>query len=276
MTAAALARRPRADAALAWRAAAAVAAAAVVYAGKAHYRDATAADLAWILAPTARAVSWAVGGAFAFEPGAGWVSADYRYIIAPSCAGVNFALAAFVAVVLVWLPGVRGPRSAAARVAGAAAVAYAAALAANAVRLSLAIALHLRWIDARGADPAALHRAVGIAVYLAGLAGVTAAARALDRSAARPPAARALAAAIGAYLAIALAVPALRGAAGRPGFARHAAWVLGGCAILAGVAAAAAAIRRLARRGPSESSRPAARSTEAAPAALSSSRGGST
>jgi len=64
---------------------------------------------------------------------------------------------------------------------------------------------------------------------------------------------------IAAYLAITLGLPLANGAAARPGFAGHAAWVVAGCAAIvvlalgAGAAAdlVAAGARRIARRFPS-------------------------
>jgi hypothetical protein len=61
---------------------------------------------------------------------------------------------------------------------------------------------------------------------------------------------------VAAYLAITLGLPLANGAAARPGFAGHAAWVVAGCAaivllaLLAGAARdlAAAGARRIARR----------------------------
>src|SRR5690606_10931072 len=78
-----------------WRIAALAVAAAVIVVGKQFYRDATPADLRWILAPTAKLVSWLSGHAFVYESGQGWINTDVMFVIAPACAGVHFALAAF-------------------------------------------------------------------------------------------------------------------------------------------------------------------------------------
>ena len=94
---------------------------AVVIAGKQYYREATAADLRWILAPTAQLVSWTTGGDFVYEAGPGWVDPQIGFIIAPPCAGVNFALAAFLALALGGLVSVTSARAVALRL-GAAAV----------------------------------------------------------------------------------------------------------------------------------------------------------
>ncbi len=53
---------------------------------------------------------------------------------------------------------------------------------------------------------------------------------------------------LAAYLTITLMLPAINGAAARPEFAAHAAWVLGGCAVAAAIALAAGEVVRLAGR----------------------------
>lgn len=152
-----------------WRIAAAVVALVVVLLGKQFYRDATAADLRWILAPTAQLVSWVSGGHFVYESGAGWIDPHIKFIIAPPCAGLNFALAAFLALALGALPSMTTARATALRLAGAAAVAYVATLVVNTTRIAIAIAMHRGTIDIGGYDRAELHRIEGIVVYLGGL-----------------------------------------------------------------------------------------------------------
>jgi exosortase K len=164
-----------------WQLLAVVIAAAVVVGGKQLYRDASADALGWILAPTARLVSLATGTHFVYEAGAGWIDRAATFVIAPACAGVNFALAAFLALTLGWLAGMCTLRATAARLAGAAALAYAATLAVNTLRIVVALALHRGAIDLGTLDRAVVHRAEGIIVYLCGLCALYALARALDR-----------------------------------------------------------------------------------------------
>lgn len=163
-----------------WQLAALAAAVAVVVAGKQYYRSASAGDLGWILAPTARMVSAVGGGHFAYEAGVGWVDRAAMFIIAPACAGMNFAMAAFLALTVGWLGGMRTLRGTAARLAGAAALAYGATLIVNTSRIVLAIALHDGTIDLGELDRAEVHRAEGIAVYLVGLCALYALARAIE------------------------------------------------------------------------------------------------
>jgi len=53
---------------------------------------------------------------------------------------------------------------------------------------------------------------------------------------------------LAAYVTITLILPAANGAAARPDFAGHAAWVAGGCAVAAAIALAAGEVARLAAR----------------------------
>jgi exosortase K len=160
-----------------WQLVALVVALAVVVIGKHAYRSASAGELGWILAPTARLVSAVSGGHFSYEAGIGWVDRDATFIIAPACAGVNFAMAAFLALTLGWLGGMRTLRGTAGRLAGAAALAYAATLVVNTLRIVIALALHRGAIDVGELDRAEVHRVEGIVVYLGGLCALYALAR---------------------------------------------------------------------------------------------------
>jgi exosortase K len=154
-----------------WPIAGACIALAVIVAAKTYYRTATAGELAWILAPTAKLVSWLSGASFVYEAGPGWIDPQVRFIIAAPCAGLNFAMAAFLALSLGAAPGMRSPRQVATRLAAAAALAYAATLVINTLRITLAVAMHRGTIDvsAFGGNRAELHRIEGIVVYLGGL-----------------------------------------------------------------------------------------------------------
>jgi len=58
---------------------------------KVYYSTATPDELRWILAPTTALVELLSGRSFTFESYAGYMSSDHRFVIAVSCAGVNFA-----------------------------------------------------------------------------------------------------------------------------------------------------------------------------------------
>jgi len=62
---------------------------------KYHYSRAGGDDLVWILSPTARLVEYISGIEFESEAHTGYVNREYRIIIAPSCAGINFLIMVF-------------------------------------------------------------------------------------------------------------------------------------------------------------------------------------
>ena len=132
------------------------------FALKLHYATATADQLRWILTPTTALVEAMTGLTFEFESQAGYLSRERGFLIATSCAGVNFLLTAFLLLTLgrLWrgrlnwhfLPV-------------AAATAYLVTLAANTVRICLALWLLRLPAKSYGWHPAQLHRYEGILVY---------------------------------------------------------------------------------------------------------------
>jgi exosortase K len=142
-----------------WQVAAIAIAAVVVIAGKQYYRSASAGDLAWILAPTAHAVTWLGCGHFVFDAQQGWVDSSLGFAIAPACAGLHFALAAFLALVIGGLSRITDWKSLARTLGAAAVIAYVATLVVNTIRIALAI-------EMRRPD---LHQMEGTLVYLGGL-----------------------------------------------------------------------------------------------------------
>jgi exosortase K len=207
-----------------WRIAAVAAALVVVVVGKQLYRDASPAELRWILAPTAQLVSWVTGHDFLYESGQGWMNTEIMFVIAPACAGVNFALAAFLALVLGSLAGMTDARTTLTRLGRALVLAYAATLVVNTVRIAIAVDMHR----------ADLHRLEGIIVYLVGLCGLYALARALDGRKLR--AFHWFAVPLATYLLITLVMPIANGAARRDDFVRHATTVLAVCFAVAAIA----------------------------------------
>jgi exosortase K len=63
---------------------------------KQFYSTTSADQLKWILMPTTVCVELLSGESFDFESHSGYLSADHRFLIASSCAGVNFLLTAFL------------------------------------------------------------------------------------------------------------------------------------------------------------------------------------
>src|ERR1044071_7299112 len=60
------------------------------------YSSATVDQLRWILWPTTKLVELVTGAQFAFESRAGYMNIEHTFLIAASCAGVNFLITAFV------------------------------------------------------------------------------------------------------------------------------------------------------------------------------------
>ncbi|MEO8841513.1 MAG: exosortase K [Kofleriaceae bacterium] len=194
---------------------------AIVVAGKQYFRSASADDLRWLLAPTARCVSVLTRTHFTHAVGLGYVDRDVNFVIAPVCAGLNFMLAAILALTFGWCAGMQSWRAAAERLVAIIGLAYAATIVVNTLRISLSIETHA------GGE---LHRIEGVVVYLGGLCALYAAARRLDDKTIHN--ARWLAVPIAAYLLITLLMPLAHGAAGRADFAVHAMWVLAGCLVV--------------------------------------------
>jgi exosortase K len=131
---------------------------------KTFYSAANVNDLRWILAPTTFLVEMVTGESFHFESYEGYMNSDYSFLIAESCSGVNFFVAAFLMISLmsIWRDSEEGSwRS----VPFAIFVAYFAAIAANTVRIALAIKLHRMEGPSIWANPEQLHRFQGIFVY---------------------------------------------------------------------------------------------------------------
>lgn len=153
----------------------------LVVAGKHFYSGASAAELHWLLAPTAKLVGLGTGSAFVYEAGTGWVSRSEWFIIAPGCAGMNFLLAAFAALVAGSLVSVRGAATAVKSLAVAIGLAFAATIVINTARILIAIELHHDRTTFGSLSPADIHQLEGILVYLGGLCGLYALARLITK-----------------------------------------------------------------------------------------------
>lgn len=182
------------------------------YGLKLSYSRAAAEDLAWILAPTARAVGWLRGETLT-PSRAGWIPPDGSYVIAPACAGVNFLILVLVVAVLGFSHRLRSPGQRLAWWIGALLGAWLLTIAVNALRIVAAVELYrigpVTWLT-RGQE----HRLLGTIVYLGALWGVYVL---LDRLTARLTAGESRGPALlvpAAYLGMTVLVPLLRGASG--------------------------------------------------------------
>lgn len=132
---------------------------------KLHYSTATPEQLRWILAPTTTLVEIVSGTSFRFESHAGYMSSDHTFLIAASCAGVNFLITAFLMLTLrrVWTDRRQSRGWSFIPVTGL--LAYLTTIVANTVRIC--VALHLRELPRHKSwlDPNQLHRSEGIFIY---------------------------------------------------------------------------------------------------------------
>lgn len=131
---------------------------------KYFYSAASVNQLRWILAPVTLAVQFISGRQFTFEPYAGYIDSNHMFVIAASCAGVNFLITSFLMLALGKLWRDRSQNIKWRFLPIAAAVAYVATLVANTVRITTA--MQLRGVMVGSSLTAGqLHRLEGIFVY---------------------------------------------------------------------------------------------------------------
>jgi exosortase K len=129
-----------------------------------YYATASVNALRWILAPTTWVVEFINGTDFEFESYTGYMSSDRTFVIAASCAGVNFLITSFLMLSLrkLWRDRARHiPWRFFAIVAGAA---YVSTIIANTVRISSALLLRRMPVEI-GLSANQLHRFEGIFIY---------------------------------------------------------------------------------------------------------------
>ena len=131
---------------------------------KFYYSNASVNELRWILAPTASLVELITGTRFAFESHAGYMSSDYTFLIAASCAGVNFLITAFLMLALWELWRKREAGVSWNYFAAVALIAYGTTIVANTTRIAIALQLRKTPVEI-GLSAAQLHRFEGIVVY---------------------------------------------------------------------------------------------------------------
>lgn len=132
---------------------------------KLYYSTAGVNDLLWILAPTCFLVEVTTGVPFTFEIGAGYMSQDHAFLIAPSCSGVNFMITAFLMLTLAKLWRGRGHNIGWAFIPVSAVASYLTTLLANTARISTALQVRRLDPDIVWLNPDQLHRFEGIVVY---------------------------------------------------------------------------------------------------------------
>jgi exosortase K len=135
------------------------------YTLKQHYSTASADQLRWILLPTTACVELISGASFEFESHSGYISADHRFLIAASCAGVNFLLTAFLMLSIRNLLFDSRKKRSWTFIPGSLLAAYFVTLLANTSRILLAMQLQQMDLRIGFLDPDQLHRLEGIFVY---------------------------------------------------------------------------------------------------------------
>jgi exosortase K len=203
---------------------------------KRHYAGASADALWWILTPTAKLAGFMTRTTFEMQTGEGYLSRERLFLIEKSCAGVNFAIAAFGMLVFARLQRVESEIGALRLLGGSLLTGYAATVLVNAVRIAIAMWLAEHPL-ARGIfTAAAVHRIEGIIVFFGGLVMLH------ELVVQRPHTFRRPAVPLAAYYAVTLALPLANGAAGAPGFMQHALVVLAIPPVAIGIAVAGGAI----------------------------------
>jgi exosortase K len=141
----------------------------VMLALKGHYSTATAGQLTWMLAPTARLTAWLTSAHPVWEAGTGYVDFGRGIIIAPACAGINFMIMAFGLAAFCGLSRIGRLVPLLAWLVLSLAVAYGLTIAINAVRIAISMQLyraeiHWAWLTADR-----VHRLAGVGIYLGAL-----------------------------------------------------------------------------------------------------------
>jgi exosortase K len=135
------------------------------FALKLYYSTASADHLRWILAPTTACVELVSGTSFEFESHAGYISGDRSFLIATSCAGVNFLITAFLMLSMKKLLSDRSKKIAWAFIPAAALIAYLVTLVANTTRIAIALRLQRAPVEVGWLNPNQIHRFEGIFIY---------------------------------------------------------------------------------------------------------------
>ncbi|HXI24840.1 MAG TPA: exosortase K [Pyrinomonadaceae bacterium] len=196
------------------------------------YSTATVDHLRWMLWPTTKLVELVTRAQFAFESRAGYMNNEHTFLIAASCAGVNFLITAFVMLGLRKLWEDRNEKTPWRFVPIAAVLAFVATIVTNTVRISLALQMIKSqrsngWLNAEEA-----HRLEGILVYFGFLLLLFVAVEEFGRrhrrvsSSRRSRAWRRLTFPLAIYYAMTLGIPFANGAFKAREFWEHSAFVL--------------------------------------------------
>src|SRR5262245_49655913 len=196
------------------------------FALKLHYSTASVDQLRWILAPTTALVELVSGVSFEFESHAGYISRERGFLIASSCAGVNFLITAFLMLSIRNSLSWRSGKGGWAFIPAAAVMALLVSFVANTARITIALMLRQSSVEISWMTPDQLHRFEGIFIYFGFLLLLFAASEKMSAEKTSNPFSGSLFPLL-VYYAMMLGVPLLNGAF-RQGadFWRHALFVL--------------------------------------------------
>lgn len=140
-----------------------------VLAIKIFYRTADSDMLLWILAPTTRWVRILSGIPFEYVAKTGYVSHEYRFIIAPSCSGVRFLLLVFLMLIFSFTARMDTARKKACWFGASVVFSYLATIFVNGIRITVSIylplALEERRLVSEWLTAEKLHTIIGTTVY---------------------------------------------------------------------------------------------------------------
>lgn len=140
---------------------------------KTVYGVAESDRLTWLLAPTAWWVEILSGISFEYVPHAGYVSHAYRFLIAPSCAGIRFFLLVFLMLVFSFLHAVGSRKRGFIWFFFSLGFSYVFTVFVNGIRITLAVYLPNlleKAVTEEGfLTPERLHTMIGVAVYCSSL-----------------------------------------------------------------------------------------------------------
>ncbi|MDE7322214.1 MAG: exosortase K [Lachnospiraceae bacterium] len=141
----------------------------LVLAVKVFYRTADSDMLLWILAPTTGWVRILSGIPFEYSAQVGYVSHEYRFIIAPSCSGVRFLLLVFVMMVFSYTHLAASKRKKFCWLGFSAVLSYVSTIFVNGIRITVSIYLPLILMDKKlmsdWLTAERLHTIIGTSVY---------------------------------------------------------------------------------------------------------------
>lgn len=136
---------------------------------KYFYSRAGADELQCFLAPTARWVELLSGHPFEWMTGIGYVNHHLRFIIAPSCSGIQFMLISFATLLYSFIHRVKTTKRQTCWMALCFAVSYFYTIFTNGIRIVLSIYLKDADIYGDWLTPDRLHTILGIAIYFTSL-----------------------------------------------------------------------------------------------------------